>query len=50
VIHIDGSYSFAEVKGPKDGSVNHAGEVGMRNEIWKRLKVPTEVVLVRILP
>jgi len=50
VIHTDGGYSFAEVKGPWDHTVNREPEVKMRNEIWERLRVPTEVVMVRLLP
>jgi hypothetical protein len=49
VLPADGSYSFAEVKGPNDGSENDPDQVAMRTAIWAELAVPVEMILVKLL-
>ncbi len=51
VLPIDGiSFAFAEVKGATDGTVNRKDQRGMRDAIWERLRVPVEIIAVRLLP
>jgi|SRR5664279_4902115 hypothetical protein len=51
VLPADGaSFAFAEVKGATDGTVNREDQRGMRDAIWERLRVPVEVIKVRLLP
>jgi hypothetical protein len=49
VIELDGSFRFAEVKGPNDGSKNRQPQVDFRKEVWEDLGIPTELVEVKIL-
>lgn len=51
VLPIDGmSFSFAEVKGPTDGTLWREDQRRMRDAIWERLRVPVEIIAVRLLP
>jgi hypothetical protein len=50
VLAPESAYSFAEVKGATDGTLNSEGEVAMRRAIRKRLGVRVEVIQVRSLP
>ncbi len=51
VLPADGtSFSFAEVKGATDGTLNREDQRGMRDAIRERLRVPVEVIKVRLLP
>ena len=48
VLAPNGSYSFAEVKGPTDGTINSPEQVGMRNDIRSILGVRVEVISVTL--
>jgi hypothetical protein len=48
VLAPDGSYGFAEVKGPTDGTINSPKQVGMRNDIRSTLGVRAEVISVAL--
>jgi len=51
VLASDGtSFAFAEVKGATDNTLNRENQRGMRDAIWKRLRVPVDVIKVRLLP
>ena len=50
VLDPNGSYGFAEVKGPTDGSIDREDQVGMRTCLGSRLGVRVEVISVLLIP
>jgi hypothetical protein len=49
VLASDGSYGFAEVKGPTDGTINRPDQVGMRTDL-RGLGIRVEVISVVLRP
>jgi hypothetical protein len=46
VLGRDGSYGFAEVKGPTDGTINSPDQIGMRTDLRSELGIHVEVISV----
>ena len=46
----DSKFSFAEVKGPNDNTLNRPDQRGSREAIRKRLKVQVEIIKVYLVP
>lgn len=50
VLAPNGSYGFAQVKGPTDRTINRKDQVGIRTDLRTRLGVRVEVISVILVP